>query len=88
MNYDPRYPMPYPSHVQKWAPQGGYPYPMNFVQAPSYDHQVLIKYRDEPHLQGLSTVLGPVMFPLSGLRGFPTRDRIEQPVNPYPFYYY
>lgn len=51
----------YPIHYPKM------PYPMNFVQAPSFDHQILISYGEPPcrryGLQGLSTNLGPVMFP-------------------------
>lgn len=88
MNLDPRFPMPYPTHVQKWSAGLYNPYPMNFVQAPSYDHQVIVKYRGEPYLQGLSTIKGPVMYPVLGLHGFPTRDRIPRPIDPYPFFYY
>ena len=83
MNYGPNYPIPYPSHVQKWRAGLYNPYPMNFVQAPSYDHQVIIQYRGEPYLQGLSTVKGPIMYPIAGLHGFPTRDRIERQINPF-----
>lgn len=40
------------------------PYPMNFMQAPSYDKQILIDYGGQTALQGLSTVRGPFMFPV------------------------
>ena len=40
------------------------PYPMNFVQAPSYYDQDLVMYRSNPYLQGLSIYYGPVMYPI------------------------
>ncbi len=58
------YPYSYPSHVQKWQPTAQNPYPMNFVQAPSPDHQLLVSYQGQNYLQGLSTVRGPFMFPI------------------------
>ena len=39
-------------------------YPMNFVQAPSPTHQIMVYYNGKPQLQGLSTNKGPVMYPL------------------------
>jgi hypothetical protein len=79
----PRYPVSYSEHIQIWHGTPSNPYPMNFVQAPSYDHQKLIQYQGDTFLQGLSTIKGPMMYPVSGLRGFPTRDRVNKnsPVN-------
>lgn len=56
-------PIPYASAYQQWVPTLQYPYPMNFVQAPSPSHQILVHYNGKPNLQGLSIVKGPVMFP-------------------------
>ena len=58
------YPYSYPSHVQKWNPTQQNPYPMNFVQAPSPQHQTMVSFNGQTYLQGLSTVRGPFMFPI------------------------
>jgi len=50
--------------AQKWIPTQKHPYPMNFVQAPSPKHQINVFYNGKPQLQGLSTVTGPIMYPL------------------------
>jgi hypothetical protein len=57
-------PLLYPDPTQRWMPSLQHPFPMNFVQAPSASHQVLVYYNGKPQLQGLSTNKGPVMFPL------------------------
>lgn len=59
-------------------------YPMNFVQAPSVNHQIVVYYKGSPHLQGLSTNKGPVMYPypkthLSGPITYPTTHSIPGP---------
>lgn len=59
-----RYPIRYPQNVQVWQGTPQYPYPMNFTDAPSFGHQVLINYNGRPMLQGLDTVRGPFMFPV------------------------
>jgi hypothetical protein len=69
-------PIPYPNECQIWRSTPNYPYPMNFMQAPSFDHQKLVRYRGDSYLQGLSTIRGPFMFPTSDMRGYPTRDRL------------
>jgi hypothetical protein len=51
------------------------PYPMNFMQAPSFENQILVNYGGQPALQGLSTVRGPFMFPV--------RQEIIYPVTQY-----
>lgn len=53
----------YPEPAQRWMPTREHPYPMNFVQAPSPKHQVLVTYNGQPYLQGLHTTRGPQMFP-------------------------
>lgn len=50
--------------VQRWMPTLQHPYPMNFVQAPSASHQILVNYNGTPQLQGLSVNTGPVMYPV------------------------
>lgn len=50
---------------QRWMPSLQYPYPMNFVQAPSLDNQLLINYNGNLYTQGLSIVQGPVMYPVN-----------------------
>jgi hypothetical protein len=47
-----------------WTPTVQHPYPMNFIQAPSSTHQILVHYEGKPHLQGLSVNTGPIMFPV------------------------
>lgn len=54
---------PAPANLQRWMPTTQNPYPMNFVQAPSPTNQTLVYYNGKPHLQGLSTSSGPIMFP-------------------------
>lgn len=49
-----------------WQPTSVHPYPMNFVQVPSSAHQIRIYYGKQPYLQGLSTAIGPVMYPVKG----------------------
>ncbi|AYV85495.1 MAG: hypothetical protein Satyrvirus20_2 [Satyrvirus sp.] len=56
-------PTKYPESAQKWQGNIKYPYPMNFVQAPADDKQILVYYNGKPMLQGLSINKGPVMFP-------------------------
>uniref|UniRef100_A0A6C0LTH5 Uncharacterized protein n=1 Tax=viral metagenome TaxID=1070528 RepID=A0A6C0LTH5_9ZZZZ len=67
----PRYPVKYPEFVQIWEGTPVTPYPMNFVQAPSFANQVLVNYKGFPMLQGLSTVIGPVMFPVKNPITYP-----------------
>ena len=54
-------PMSYPT--QHWIPTTKNPYPMNFMQAPSPNHQVMVNYNGRPYSQGLSTNTGPIMYP-------------------------
>lgn len=58
------YPYRYPPSMQSYVSSPNYPYPMNFTQAPSFDHQVLVNYDGRPMLQGLNINSGPFMFPL------------------------
>jgi len=62
-----------PPVMQRWMPTTQNPYPMNFVQAPSPTHQVLVQYNGQSYLQGLSINKGPVMYP--------TREVNCNPVN-------
>lgn len=36
-----------------------------FMQAPSFQHQNLVNYNGRPNLQGLSSTMGPMMFPVN-----------------------
>lgn len=56
-------PQPYDPLYQRWFPTTTNPYPMNFVQAPSATHQLLINYKNDTFLQGLHPVKGPFMYP-------------------------
>lgn len=56
------YPTRYPDRLQVYKSNA--PYPMNFTQAPSFSHQILVDYGGRAALQGLSTIKGPVMFPV------------------------
>jgi hypothetical protein len=47
---------------QCWFPTPEYPYPMNFVQYPSRDHQLAVRYHGKDMLQGLSIIHGPLMY--------------------------
>lgn len=40
--YPVQIPQRYPEVAQRWIPTTAHPYPMNFVQAPSPNHQVLV----------------------------------------------
>jgi len=62
MQHIANYPTRYPDRLQTYKANA--PYPMNFTQAPSFSHQVLVEYGGQPVLQGLSMVKGPVMFPV------------------------
>lgn len=59
---------PYPNQLQEWKPTQSNPWPMNFMQAPSYRHQRLVTQTmgscSQPMLQGLSTIRGPFAFPV------------------------
>lgn len=57
-------PVRYSDRFQSYQDVPQYPYPMNFVQAPSPGNQVLVNYRGQPMLQGLSVNWGPVSFPV------------------------
>ena len=57
-------PIRYSDRFQSYNDTPQYPYPMNFVQAQSPNNQVLVNYRGQPMLQGLSTIRGPMMFPV------------------------
>lgn len=61
---DTNRPVAFPSQLQSWQPTDYNPYPMNFMQAPSYNHQRLVQFQGQPMLQGLSTVRGPFSFPV------------------------
>lgn len=73
------YPISYPQHVQKWNPTSQNPYPMNFVQAPSSEHQIMVTFNGQPYLQGLSTVRGPFMFPIRNQCPVPTNNVFAYP---------
>lgn len=74
-----KYPIRYPDSLQTYRSNA--PYPMNFMQAPSFDHQILIEYGDQTALQGLSTVRGPFMFPVRQEIIYP-RGNYLQPAYP------
>ena len=63
MNCQLELPERYPNDLQRWMPSTYQPYPMNFSQAPSAQHQVSVSYQDQPFLQGLSPNTGPYMYP-------------------------
>lgn len=65
-------PVRYSDRFQLYNDTPAYPYPMNFMQAPSPHHQVLVNYRGQTLLQGLSPVRGPFSFP------------VREPVISYP----
>ena len=50
-------------YYQRWMPSTNSPYPMNFSQARSPQHQILITHKGSPMLHGLSTSSGPYMYP-------------------------
>lgn len=77
----PRYPVRYPQNIQIWQPTPQYPYPMNFVQAPSFSNQILIDYQGQPMLQGLSMVRGPVMFPIRNQIAYPRSHSTLSPLD-------
>jgi hypothetical protein len=80
MNQDyPTYPVRYPDNVQVWFSTPQNPYPMNFMQAPSYGHQVLVNYQGQSMLQGLSTIRGPFMFPVRNQIAYPITHSIPDP---------
>jgi|ERR1044071_5991890 hypothetical protein len=82
------YPYRYPSSAQIYRPTPANPYPMNFMQAPSYGHQVLVNYRGQPTLQGLSTIRGPFMFPVRTEFIYPLESKLPYPMShsiPDPF---
>ena len=49
--------------MPQWRPTANNPYPMNFMQAPSPQHQLAANYGGRPQLQGLSVNQGPQMYP-------------------------
>ena len=59
--------------------QSSSPYPMNFMQAPSYSNQILIDYAGQPALQGLSTVRGPFMYPVRAQIAYPLTHSVPDP---------
>ena len=65
-----------PPYTQRWMPTKEHPYPMNFVQAPSAQHQILVTQGGRPMYQGLSIVKGPVSYPAKVLHN-------RGPVNSY-----
>ena len=56
-------PQRYPNDLQRWLPSTTQPYPMNFSQAPSPQHQNLVDYKGQRFLQGLSPNTGPYLYP-------------------------
>lgn len=64
-------PLRFPQSMQRWMPTLQQPYPMNFTQAASPEHQLLVQYAGKPRLQGLSPILGPTMFPLYEYDAYP-----------------
>jgi hypothetical protein len=79
-NYSQVNPVRYPESVQIWHSTPSNPWPMNFVQAPSFSNQVLVSYKGQPNLQGLSTVKGPIMFPVKQI-AYPVDHSIPDPFN-------
>ena len=63
------FPTAYPDYLQKYHPTQQNPYPMNFVQAPSFDHQILVNYNGQPMLQSLSVNGGPQLCPVRNING-------------------
>lgn len=59
---------PTPALNQRWHPTTAHPYPMNFTQAPSPAHQVIVTYNGRQYLQGLSPSGGPFMYPIQQQR--------------------
>lgn len=55
----------FPLSCRLWHPSYQHPYPMNFVDAPSPEHQIYVYYQGRPMLQGLSRTSGPIMYPLT-----------------------
>jgi len=72
-----QHPRRYPQNVQIWRGTSTFPYPMNFTDAPSFGHQVLVNYNGQSFLQGLNPVMGPLMFPVRNPYG------AENPNSPY-----
>ena len=62
MNCQIEQPQRCPNNLQRWMPSTYQPYPMNFNQAPSNQHQILVKYQGQPFLQGLSPNTGPYLY--------------------------
>lgn len=73
------HPHRYPNRYQSYNAPGLYP--MNFMQAPSYEHQILVNYDNRPMLQGLSTVRGPFMFPVRNEIICPVQNEIMYPMT-------
>jgi hypothetical protein len=85
MDYQQRvntYPLRYSNAFQLYRSSA--PYPMNFMQAPSYDHQILVNYGGQSELQGLSTVRGPFMFPVRTEIVYPQAGAIQPNPIQYP----
>ncbi len=75
------FPHRYPETAQLYKPTASNPYPMTFMQAPSYGHQILVNYRDQPALQGLSVNRGPFMFPVRTEFIYPIETRLPFPMT-------
>jgi hypothetical protein len=65
--------------VRRWRGTFTNPYPMNFMQAPSIEHQNIVMYRDQPMLQGLSVYRGPFMFPMGDPYCYPPTSSVPDP---------
>lgn len=77
-------PSRFPQSVQHWIPTLQNPYPMNFIQAPSVDHQIFVNYKNGAFLQGLHPVKGPIMFPLNSWNSQPKTAWEMKHTIPYP----
>lgn len=75
----PSYPVRYPEYAQIWKGTPQNPYPMNFMQAPSFGNQVLVNFQGRPALQGLSTIRGPFMFPVQSPIVYPMSHSVLDP---------
>lgn len=75
----PTYPVRYPGYIQIWQATPENPYPMNFTQAPSFGHQVIVNYEGLPNLQCLSPVRGPFMFPVRSPIVYPRTHSVLDP---------
>ena len=85
-------PIRMPNNCQLWHATELYPYPMNFMEAPSAKHQVYVTYNGNTMLQGLDRTRGPMMWDCNAFQRSPikncSRSKIMYPTThsyPDPF---